>query len=150
MLYTGRHLCLHVLSDLPIDRPSNSLVGVPYSSRYDAHSLVFASNLIRGFSPPIPHWLRVRPDPLADRRPATDMASETLRIAPCITTHTSRPDSFQSTIMARRWRTCRYRGPRHYLCRGVYAHQGAATRSGGPQPSLSTRPRVIPEGGTAE
>jgi hypothetical protein len=37
ILYTGCHLCLHVLSDLPVDRTSSSLIGVPYSSWYDAH-----------------------------------------------------------------------------------------------------------------
>ena len=37
ILYTGRHLCLHVLSDLPVDRTSSSLIGVPCSSWYDAH-----------------------------------------------------------------------------------------------------------------
>src|SRR6267154_1650145 len=76
----------------------------------------FASNLTGGFSPPIPHWLRVRPDPLTDRWSATDLASETLCIAPCIATHPSRPDSFHSTIMARGWRARRYGVPHHFLC----------------------------------
>jgi hypothetical protein len=72
----------------------------------------FAPNVIRGFtfSPPLPHWLHVWPDPLADRWPATDLASETLRIAPYIATYPSRPDSFQPTIMARGW------GARWYRC----------------------------------
>ena len=40
-------------------------------------------------------------DPLADRWPATDLASDMLRIAPCVAAHPSPPDYFQSTIMAR-------------------------------------------------
>jgi hypothetical protein len=58
----------------------------------------FAPNLTRCFSPPLPHWLRVRPDALADRWSATDLASETLRIAPCIATHPSRPDFFSRRL----------------------------------------------------
>jgi len=37
MLYSGRHLCLHVLSNLLVDTPSSRLVGGPCSSWYDAH-----------------------------------------------------------------------------------------------------------------
>jgi hypothetical protein len=99
--------CLHVLSDLSVDRLSGILVGVPHSSWYDAHFL-FAPNLTRGFSSPLPNWLRVWPDPLADRWPAIDLASEMHRITPCIATH-------QSTIMARGWRARRYRSPQHLL-----------------------------------
>jgi hypothetical protein len=43
-------ICLHVLSDPPIDRPSNSLVGVPYSSQYNAH-FSFHSKFDQMFQP---------------------------------------------------------------------------------------------------
>lgn len=46
LLYTGGRLREHVRSDLPVDRPSGSLVGVPHSSRYDAHFLRFVPSLI--------------------------------------------------------------------------------------------------------
>jgi hypothetical protein len=86
-----------------------TLLGTTLTSR-------FTPNLTRDFSPPLPHWLCVRPDPLADRWPATNMATETLRIAPCFATHPSRPDSFQSTIMARGWRARRYRSSHYFVC----------------------------------
>ena len=34
MLYSGCHLCLHVLGNILIDRPSSRLVGGPLTSRF--------------------------------------------------------------------------------------------------------------------
>ena len=51
--------------------------------------------------------------------------------------------------MARGQRSHRCRSRYHHLCQSVYPHQRAATGSGGPQPSRSARPRVIPESSTA-
>ena len=78
------------------------------------------------------------------------MATEALRLAHLTATHSPRLDSAQSKALARGRRPHRRRGPHSHLCRGVYAPQGAITRSKISQPGLSACPRLLWEGGEAE
>jgi hypothetical protein len=85
-------ICLHVLSDPPIDRPSNSLVGVPYSSQYNAH-FSFHSKFDQMFQPNASSLLTYSLTHSQTGGLQQIWASEMLRIAPCIAAHPSQPDS---------------------------------------------------------
>ena len=76
----------------------------------------FRSESDSKFSPPLPHWLCVRPHALADRRFAADLAAKTLRLARCNSAHPSGPDFLQSTTLAGGHRARQRRRHHHRLC----------------------------------
>jgi hypothetical protein len=78
------------------------------------------------------------------------MAAEALCLPHRTPTHFRRFDSAQSGALARGRRPRRRRGPRSRLCRGVYAPQGAVTRSQRSQCGLSACPRRLRDGSEAK